>query len=177
MKKWRDIYNEVSYRTRWASIGFAGLLWLVLLLSLISLVHFVIIAESDLSRIVVANLDQLFLVGSFALISCRLFALLRSRTNGLRMARLSWNSLLILFFAFNIYFYLDSAGYFKPVFECNPIGTDICFGVYDMTRAPLWPLATLTFFLIGFAGIVAKSIYATFAYIRTRSILSEVDHV
>ncbi len=77
MNKWLEIYDDVSYRTRWASIFVAGCLWLVLLLSPISLVFFVIDSESNFLRIVVANLDQLFLVGSFALISCRIFALVR----------------------------------------------------------------------------------------------------
>ena len=176
MKKWRDIYNEVSLRTRWISIGVGFCLWLVLMLSIIAFIHWLFpIAEMDRSRIIAASLGQVFLVVSLFLMSCRLFALLRLKAEGLRLARISWNCLLLLFPVANIYLYLDSVGYFELAFDCLPIGTGICFSVSGKV-APEWLFATFVYIAVGLVGITAKSIYATFAYFKSRTGIVAVDH-
>jgi len=174
MNKWLEKYNEITYRSRWASVCIGVLLWLILLLEFAQLIRWIIIAESDFSRIVVANWDQLFLIFSLCLMTLRVFALLGNRP---RLARVSWNSVLGIFIVSSIYFHLDNIGYFKQPFNCTPSETEICFEVYDMRVFPFWPFATFVYLSMGTFGIVAKSIYTTFNYIGMRRGIAEVDHI
>ena len=157
MKKWLEIYNDISYRTRWISISVGICFWLILFLDIVAFIQWMFtIAEFGLSRIILANLSQLFLVVSLALMNCRLFALIKSKSNGLRLARVSWNSLLLLFPVANVYLYLDSAGYFEPAFKCIPIGTTICFSVSG-SSAPDWLFAMYFYLSIGIPGCKVAS--------------------
>ncbi len=174
MNKWLEVYDRISFRIRWASVCIGVLLWFVLLIEFVQLIRWIIIAESDFSRIVVANWDQLFLIVSLCVMTLRVFALMGNRP---RLARISWNSVLVIFIVSSIYFHLDNIGYFKQPSNCTPSETEICFEVYDLRVFPFWPFATFVYLSIGIVGIMAKSIYATSEYIKIRPNVGGVDHI
>lgn len=167
MHEFYQSYVKVSERTKWFGILLGIALWVVLLLEIADMIHRLIGNGEFFWQIFRIEISFLLVFPVICLTTFRIMALLDSTGARRNQASTCWFGLLVLLFLGIAYSYIDSLTYGNPGPECVPDGKNICFGVYDMRRGPVWPLALLVYLTLGIIGIFVKGI---FVYLQIRSL-------
>lgn len=159
MNRWLEFYKELNYRTRWASILGAVLLAVISAIEVFGTIRAIAVSEIGVKGILsLIGFEEIFPV------IILMFAILRSvnlaqKDGAYRsFGSLSWFGILVTVVGIII---VDiSVGSLETASDCPTIPNKVCFGIYEMRRASITPLASFGYIALGIFRFAVLSVIA-----------------